>query len=256
MKTLLFLLCAWSSVMKQAQALPSEDTVALIIGGFSNNGDDSTIFPSVEIFGCPNQGSVRVDNFPRGSSSLMGGVYVDSLNAALICGGYSCSSDEVCSTSKQCHQFSSLDHEWTQAEDLLTERFGHIMATGPNLLSGTGEIQHIAVGSNLLSTEIFDGESWNEYLELPTPAGYAWYVVGCMVQHGNLVYSVANTVQVLDLSTWSIKTIGVVPTEPITINQCAYTKINGREGKYIVLLIKHNLKVYVMYKNYVIIKVL
>jgi len=221
----LFLGCALLSALSRAQGPAGQpDTVALIIGGISN--DPSRASSSVELFGCPNQGSVIFGNLPAGPTYLSGGAYIDSLEAALICGGFSVSGSGAGAT-KMCYTLNE-NAIFSLTGDLVESRWGHIIATGPNLNSPAGGDQPIVLGSGT-STEIFDGEAWSEYLDLVSPNGERFTSLGCLVQHEDVVYSVGRTVQALDLNDWTISSLGASPVE--NKGKCAITEVNGNAGE-------------------------
>jgi len=214
--------------LSPAQIMDNQDTVALIIGGVRDDDVLSKLKASVELFGCPDEESFEVDEFPPGPSYLTGGKYIASLDAALVCGGYSCSDDGFCAGSNECYQWNPK-RQWIPAEDLIGNHWGHIMAVGPNLDSPDGDIHPIVLGFQY-NVEIFNGSSWTGYKDIPTSHISGWNSEKCLTQHNNFVYSANEVVEVLDLNTWTIEVIGPIPLQPTNVRTCSVTEVDGKTG--------------------------
>jgi len=217
-----FLLSTLCFALSISQVFPREDTVALIVGGIAEGGTEAKY--SVELFGCPAQESVPVANYPGGPSYLVAGAYVESIDAALVCGGISTPGFD---TSDRCFQWDS-SNQWTEVEHLIIPRQGHVMVNGPNLDDRPEMERPIILDFNNPS-EAYNYDNWDLYKSLPNRG--IWSSSDCVVQVGNLVYFAQQTVEVLDLETWEIKTIGSVPYRSTYFGKCAFTEVSDRKGK-------------------------
>lgn len=114
----------------------SQDTVALIVGGFSQDAPEIEGQPqsvaSAELFGCPGRGqdSYPVDDYPF-RNYLSSGIYDQDGGAAVICGGYKC--DQVdCEVSNECHAWTPGE-QWQNHSILWQKVFDHTVAKIVNL---------------------------------------------------------------------------------------------------------------------------
>ncbi len=222
---------------------PSQDSAALIIGGvggFEDNGRRE-IHNSVEIFGCPNSlgQSAFLDDFPV-SVYMTGGNYFEQIDqdedapeggVILVCGGYTCEGENNinCGIRSDCYQWTKAGGWVLRDEELDRNRWAHIMASAPNVRSGSNAPHPIVMGlTDVTAIYSYEEEDWEEYELLPERN---WVSPGCLVQYQDTIYHIRENIYALNTLTWEVRTIAAVPENlSNSPGRCSVNEINGQEG--------------------------
>ena len=106
-----------------------------------------------------------------------------------------------------------------QVEDVET-------ATDPNGL-------HPMVLGYLDGTEILREGSWEPYLDF-SDDGDTWLASGCVLQHGEMIYSILDSVWALDTSDPNFEAVEVaeVASQFRAPGRCAILEVNGEAGEH------------------------
>jgi len=208
------------------------EEIALIIGGVwipELPGD--RVLSSVEIFGCDGRNTIEVEDYPITGTYLPGAVFLADKAEVLVCGGFGCPGGAPrCSDRLDCHTFSLITGQWTDAPQMNAARFNYLMALAPDAEAGESkELKPVVLGSGP-DTEILDDGEWRPYLPLEYSS---WQGSGCMVQNGDFVYVIQEEIVVLDLTRWSFTSLGDAPTNFARPRQCTYTIIDGQAGIFL-----------------------
>ena len=206
-----------------------ENSAALIIGGYRDvlsNG--ANLVTSVEIFGCDDhETSQSLDNYPYGIY-LSSSVYYEG--KVLTCGGFTTGSSTSRITNL-CHELSPEEGEWLRSpSDLNNAKQAGIMALVRDLdVLNSVETVPAILGSNLI-TEIYQPltRNWREYKPL---VDEDWNSYGCLIQHGDKIYNIKDSVMELDTTVWKVKQIGEVPMFLREPGMCSIAEHQGKTGK-------------------------
>ncbi len=220
----------------EATSVGIRDEVAIIIAGYFPSDDDETdpILRSVELFGCTGTESIILEEYPDQAGYLMGAIYMEEEGRVLSCGGYSClgvSTD--CEAREDCHWWTpaSPGGTWEAASSLALGKFNFLMASAPYINGSFDERTALAAGFGNTS-EIYDrpADQWVPYLLMPENN---WFALGCLTQHGNTIYSITETIVVLDVLNWEYQSLGEVPDGLYGQGRCGYVEVNESPGIFL-----------------------
>jgi len=205
--------------------------VAFIVGGVIDE-EPVKRSASAEIFGCPGQENIKVDDFPKEIYYSAG---VQWGNDVVICGGIAVEGEFI--DQDECFAWN-VETGWQPFPSLTRKRFNFLMALGPNLHKpwNSSQLAPIAMDERG-NAEIFDLDfmAWVPY---KTIGGNGMSASTCLVQWANMVYFFDrdNQINALDLNTWDVSVLGTVPLEiqaEYGSGRCAFTYYNGSKGKEI-----------------------
>ena len=204
-----------------------EDTVAVLIGGYSSEGTDQ--IGDIEVFGCG--GPKRIAQL-EGKYLLMGATYIDHVRDGqyiLACGGR----EQIGANfelSPSCFELRLDENRWHSVPPLQEDRYAHLMAQVP--LDGVGEVLWpLAVGF-IAQSEIRNpvDYTWSDYELIPDRT---WITLDCLIQYDLDIYHIDNSlVTGIEPETWNLTVLGTVPAEtlPDTTLRCAGVEIGGVKG--------------------------
>ncbi len=213
----------------------AQETVALIIAGFSNGDvdEEDSRTASVELFGCPDraQDSYSVEDYPF-PDYFSASVFYDGY--ALSCGGFVCEQD-FCGSTDKCFSWRPRDgneDQWQEHSVMYEKNWNFIIAEGPDLDSDdTNTMTLITIGPSF-STQIYDPDKneWRYYRLLPETELTSWAAHRCVVQVGTKVYHIDDNLHILDLLDWEIEDYGPVPVGLAGPSRCTSQTIDDRPG--------------------------
>jgi len=174
------------------QVFGQEDSVAIIIGGYTQDNDGiDEVLGSVEVFGCSGEETLPLEDFPVDRHGLAG-VYLPAEEALLVCGG---------DTGELSNNLRSECFQWTQANGwkpvraMPTERSYHLLALRPDR-DGNFDTSSNVVAIGGLGNPSYDTDLYEYDLGIWTPHGEMPYNFldsqSCLIQHGNKVIFINN----------------------------------------------------------------
>ena len=149
----------------------------------------------------------------------------------LVCGGYTCEGENNinCGIRSDCYQWTKAGGWVLRDEELDRNRWAHIMASAPNVRSGSNAPHPIVMGlTDVTAIYSYEEEDWEEYELLPERN---WVSPGCLVQYQDTIYHIRENIYALNTLTWEVRTIAAVPENlSNSPGRCSVNEINGQEG--------------------------
>ena len=217
----------------QVSVAQSDESAAVIVGGYSYGAENGPVIPDVELYGCGEDkpgfiNSIQLPPFPR-NIYMTSGVYLEKEDKVLVCGGYVCT-PRVCGVSFECWSWTVGDLNWVEEPRLVKPRWTHLMAMVPDLNKTSPNLDMVPMVLGLSEeTEIFDQDldEWRTYLDIESRF---WMSLGCLTQYGDHIYNMRDRVYDLDPQDWTTSQSAKVPNEHVNTGKCAGVTINGQRG--------------------------
>ena len=225
---------------------PFDVTAALLIGGFNPDREGGNILNEVEVFGCPNP--VSIPSYPF-NTYFPGATFVRDENDGhvLVCGGFECNEEMIgCFVSKQCYTWEPQSNSWQPAAPLPEMSWNHLLTQIPKPTQPDESLSPVIIGSYANASLIYNSneDAWEEYLDLPQ--GRPWISSGCLLQYDGLIYSIWESLLVLDPSadpdenTFAFSEEDPVPSPFATPGKCAIIQEDEVASRYHYIVDTHN----------------
>ena len=207
---------------------------ALIIGGFTQFGEDPRVSDVVELFGCDGveTDTIALAPFPKDTYLPAGAHWMENgKHMIAVCGGYHCF-DNACALERECYTYSPETNTWDNSmANLVMPRYAHFMHLMPNLNTSDPNDENLSVYGYHLETEIYDhlgSGQWEIYFNKTDRV----FSVDCVVynEDDGYIYAIANQVIRIDPQTGDGRVLTTPPEALLRPGRCAKATINGMPG--------------------------